>query len=140
MKKKHRLSVSGVVVGLLVVAGGGGTYGALLTTRVVAPADGASVPERPFVEGTASDPTATVWVVIRPMEGSDYWVQPPVTVRVTGAWKVQVYIGRPGNLDIGKHFEVKAVANPKQPLAEGYVLDAWPEAEAISQVIEVSRR
>jgi hypothetical protein len=96
--------------------------------------------ERPIVEGSVSDPTAVVWVVVHPLEVSDYWVQPSVTVRNKGAWKVQVHIGRPGNLDIRKIFEMRAVANPKDKLHEGEVLSGWPGAEAISDVIEVTRK
>jgi len=103
-------------------------------------ADRSSVVERPTVAGTVTDPNATVWLVVHPMAVSDYWVQPAVTIRRDGSWKVQIYIGRPGNVDVGKRFEIRAVANPKARLREGLVLGGWPEAEAISDVIEVERR
>ncbi|HEX8651558.1 MAG TPA: hypothetical protein VF708_12020 [Pyrinomonadaceae bacterium] len=74
------------------------------------------------------------------MEVSDYWVQPPVTMREGGKWKVQIHIGRPGADDVGKHFEIMAVANPKNSLKEGDKLKEWPEAKWKSQVIEVIRK
>ncbi len=104
------------------------------------PSDGASVSERPIVQGVVMDKTAQVWVIVHPMKTSDYWVQPKVTVRKEGLWRVQVYIGRPGNIDVGKHFEMMAVANPKQTLHEGKVLGTWPEAQSQSEVIEVIRK
>jgi hypothetical protein len=107
---------------------------------IKSPSDGASVPERPIVEGVVMDKTAQVWVIVHPMETSDYWVQPKVTVRKEGLWRVQVYIGRPGNIDVGKHFEMMSVANPKQMLREGKVLGTWPEAQSQSEVIEVIRK
>jgi hypothetical protein len=113
---------------------------AQLKVEITAPVDKASVPQRPIVEGRASDPSATVWVVVHPLEVSDYWVQPRVTVRANGSWKVQINIGRPGSLDVGKTFEIRAVANPASELAEGKVQADWPKASAISDVIEVTRR
>jgi hypothetical protein len=55
------------------------------------------------------------------------------------SWKVMIHIGHPGSVDVGKHFEVRAVANPTTSLREGQVLDAWPDAEAMSNVIELTR-
>ena len=107
---------------------------------IKSPSDGARVPERPIVEGLVMDKTAQVWVIVHPMETSDYWVQPKVTVRKEGLWRVQVYIGRPGNIDVGKHFEIMAVANPKQTLREGNVLGTWAEAQWQSEVIEIIRK
>jgi hypothetical protein len=104
------------------------------------PPDGAGVPERPLVAGTTSDPSATLWVVVRPLGTSGYWVQPPVSVRQDGRWKTIVYIGRPGSVDIGKAFEIMAFANPAQALREGLKLTSWPSAEARSPLIEVIRK
>jgi hypothetical protein len=107
--------------------------------EITAPPDKASVSQRPVIEGKVGDPSATVWVVVHPMEASDYWVQPPVTVRRDGSWKVQIHVGRPGGLDVGKTFEIRAVAFPDDDLREGKVLPNWPKARATSDVIEVTR-
>jgi hypothetical protein len=111
-----------------------------LKIEITAPSDRAAVPQRPIVEGRVSDPASVVWVVIHPLEVSDYYVQPRANVRGKGDWKVEVYIGRPGNLDIGKAFEIRAVANPEGKLREGKILPDWPKASAISEVIEVTRK
>jgi hypothetical protein len=110
------------------------------TLHITAPLDKAKVPERPYVEGSVTDPNAKVWVIVHPMEVSDYWVQPAITVKGNGTWKVKIYIGRPGSIDVGKQFEIMAVANPRGSIKEGDVLSGWPDAQAKSQVIEVTRK
>lgn len=127
-------------VAAIVVALSSATTVAQMKVAITSPADGSSVVERPTVEGTISDSKATIWVVVHPLEVSDYWVQPRVTVRETGSWKVQIFVGRPGRVDVGKLFEIRAVANPKTALHEGLVLDRWPESAAISELIEVARK
>lgn len=114
--------------------------GQQLNLRITAPLDKAKVLERPYVEGTVADSNVKVWVIVHPMEVSDYWVQPSVTVKETGSWKVKIYIGRPGSIDVGKQFEIMAVANPKMSIKEGDVISGWPDAQAKSQVIEVTRK
>jgi hypothetical protein len=110
------------------------------TIAITSPKDEERVPERPLVVGSVSDPRAQVWVIVHPVETAGHWVQPVVVNDGNGHWKVQVYIGRPGELDIGKQFEVRAIANPKAPLREGEILGCWPEAEWQSQVIRVFRK
>jgi hypothetical protein len=77
---------------------------------------------------------------LHPMEGSDIWVQPPPTVRKDGSWRVNVYIGMPGDADVGKHFEIMAIADPARPLKEGEVINSWPDAGGRSEVVEVTRK
>lgn len=110
-----------------------------IDVKIKSPADGDKVGERPIVSGVVSDPRAKVWVVVHPMEADEFWVQPEVTIRDGGAWSVQIYIGRPGNIDVGKRFEVRAGANPKKPIKEGQT-DRWPEFETTSNVVEISRQ
>ncbi|MBM3300856.1 MAG: hypothetical protein FJY85_12990 [Deltaproteobacteria bacterium] len=107
---------------------------------ILEPVDGQSVVERQYVSGKTTDSSAEVWVIIHPMEVSDYWVQPRTSVRDDGTWKVSAYVGRPGGIDVGRLFEIRAVANPKQDLREGQVLSYWPEAQWKSKVIEVKRK
>ena len=113
---------------------------AMRPLRITAPADGAQVSERPFVEGTASDPNAEVWVVVHPMSVSDYWVQPRVNVREDGTWRVRIHIGRPGAIDVGEQFEIAAFVNPEVRMEQGDIFNGWPEAQWKSQIIEVTRR
>jgi len=108
--------------------------------RILEPENGTEVRERPTVGGTGGDPDAEVWVVVHPMEVADYWVQSPASVKADGTWKTIIYIGRPGTVDVGKHFEIRAVANPKKSIETGDVLPCWPEAEMSSEVVEVTRK
>ena len=133
MRRTLALAAVGVVLSTIASAGD-------VNVAISSPTDGSPVGQRPIVEGTVSDPTASVWVVVHPLEVSDYWVQPRITVRDSGSWKVQIHIGRPGSLDVGKLFEVRAVANPDVDLREGRVLDGWPKAAAISNMVEFIRK
>jgi hypothetical protein len=107
---------------------------------ISAPCGGDQVSPRHFVEGIVSVPNANVWVIIHPMEVTDYWVQPSVTVREGGRWKVLCYFGEPGQPHSGKHYQVIAVTNPKEKLKEGQLYPNWPESESRSQVVEVIRQ
>jgi len=107
---------------------------------ITAPMDGGVVRERPLCTGTVGTPTAQVWVIVHPMEVADYWVQSPVTVKEDGSWKVILNIGRPGKVDVGKRFEIMAIAEPRTSLSTGQVLPGWPSARARSSVIEVQRQ
>jgi hypothetical protein len=106
---------------------------------ITAPCDGSKVAQRHFVEGIVADPNAHVWVIIHPMEVADYWVQPSVTIREGGRWKVLCYFGEPGAQHSGKHYEIVAITNPKKGLSEGQLIAGWPESESRSQVTEVVR-
>lgn len=109
-----------------------------LKIAITNPSEGSKVVHREYVKGTVSDPNADVWVVIHPVETSGFWIQPPVTVKNNGTWKVKAYFGRSG-MDIGKEFEIRAFANPSSSLQEGESIN-WPSSEARSDVIDVIRK
>jgi len=111
--------------------------------RISSPKDDATVPEQPVVQGTVSNARATVWVVVHPLEtesNTEYWVQPQAEVKGDGTWTAEIYVGDPGNEDVGKQFVIMAVANPKQALTDDDVLTAWPAAAAQSYVVSVTRK
>ena len=135
----HRLAGLVIALGVALLTGQALSQDRL-EVEIANPAHGATVKHRPVVEGTVSDAGAAVWVVVNPLPSFEYWVQPRVRVHRSGAWKVEIYIGRPGDLDQGKTFEIIAVANPTRELREGVVLGKWPDAEASSAVVEVTRR
>jgi hypothetical protein len=104
------------------------------------PPDGAAVMQRPYMAGTVSDTTVqAVWLVVRAVGTTGYWVQPPVPVRPDGMWVAQPYIGLPETAT-GVRFEVKAFADPAAELASGTELKAWPEARWASNLVTVSRQ
>ncbi len=111
-----------------------------LSIAITSPSDKDDVPWRPAVEGKVSDPKAKVWVIIRPLSVSGFWVQPKASVNRDGTWRVQVYIGRQGPYDTGQLLEVLAVAYPHRNLKEGDILKDWPAARAQSHLILVKRK
>jgi hypothetical protein len=108
--------------------------------QILSPSSDSLVNARTYVKGYVSNPKANVWLVIHPMDVSSYWVQPSITVTKKGTWKVLAYFGRASNIDVGKKFELIAVANPKITLKEGDVLGGWPTSEWSSEMIEVTRQ
>lgn len=110
-----------------------------LTVTIQDPADSVQVAHRQEIKGKVSDPNADVWIVIHPIESSGFWVQPPVTVKDDGSWRVVVYFGEEGSKHVGTRFEVRAFANPIGNIAEGKTTQ-WPKATAKSNVIEVTRK
>jgi hypothetical protein len=110
-----------------------------LQVQITNPKEGSRVAHREQVSGTVSDSAESVWLVIHPLDTSEFWIQPPITVRDDGTWKVIPYFGRSPSRDVGARFEVRAFAKPTIALKEGKVA-AWPEAAARSIVIEVSRK
>jgi hypothetical protein len=107
---------------------------------ITSPADHSEVDAQVLVTGYVHDHSANVCVVVHPLEGSAFWIQPQASVGEDCTWKVVVYCGRQNMIDAGKHFEIRAVANPNLAIHEGMVLDQWPSAKHISQVIRVTRR
>jgi hypothetical protein len=100
---------------------------------------GETVPARMMIEGYISVSGSTVWVIVHPMETKEYWVQPAVTIQ-DDRLRAMVYIGRPGEVDRGKRFEIMAVADPQQNLREGIILDDWPKGLVRSEIIMVVRQ
>ena len=111
-----------------------------LSIAISSPSNQDDVPWRPVVEGKVSDPNAKVWVIVRPLSVSEYWVQPKASVNRDRTWRAQVYIGRSGASDTGQFFEVLAVANPQRNLKEGDILKDWPAGRARSHLILVKRK
>ena len=109
------------------------------SVQLDSPPQDAVVDQRQELSGKVAPPNTTVIVVTRPMETSDYWVQPSVTVGSDGKWSVLVYFGEPGAAHKGKKFEVRAFAAPKIKLTEGKT-PGWPAATAQSEVLRYTRK
>lgn len=109
-----------------------------LDITISSPLDGESVNQRQLITGHVADSNAHVVVVIHSESVSDFWAQPPVMVRNNGQWRVRAYFGRRG-MDYGEEFVVRAFANPNSQIPEGRYY-SWPEAEARSNVVFVTRR
>lgn len=131
-----KLTLLVFLIGIVLVADGQERNACISITE---PKDNSSVPECPIAEGVVDDANAGVWVIVHPMQVSDYWVQPRPTVKNNGKWKTMIHIGRPGSVDLGKKFEIMAIADPEEELYEGKILKYWPKARCRSEVIEVTR-
>lgn len=111
------------------------------TTTIITPRDGDRVSSPCPVRIMVSRENADVWVIVNPTRtGGDYWVQPKAQLTGEKEWTAQAFIGKAGDSDIGKTFRIRAVVNPKIPLKDGDVLNAWPAAFGQSQIIEVIRK
>jgi hypothetical protein len=113
---------------------------------ITAPTHNAVVSPSPTIKGIVADPEADVWVIVHPTKVGGFWVQPPVTVtkdaRGGGTWTVDIYIGD-DKTPSGTTFEIMAIANPKEKMAEGHKLTEWPKAKDVkwkSNVIKVVRQ
>jgi len=108
--------------------------------EITSPQHGSSVPERLRIQGTTSFGRSAPWVIVHPRGQPECWVQPPTDVDSSGSWSGDIYIGRTGNADVGKEFDILAVINPRTSLATGQVLKGWPKAQEASRVIRVRRK
>ena len=107
--------------------------------KITSHKDEQRVPLNPIIRGKVFSKKANVWVIVHPMETDGFWVQPKATVNSDGKWRALIFIGRKGKEDSGKSFEIMAVANPKEDIARGDVLDSWPKAQAQSDTVELVR-
>lgn len=101
-------------------------------------ASGTVVAEREVLRGTVYAPVEKVWVLIRPLEASVYWVQPSATLQPDGTWASNVYFGT-HDAGAGEQFEIIAVADPEGELREGLQLRDLPRTRHSSKVITVVR-
>jgi hypothetical protein len=95
---------------------------------------------RVIVEGKLPVPCNSVWVVVHPLNLSDYWVQPKPSIHEDSTYKTSIYIGSKGHENDGETFEIRVFGEPKNPLQEGKVLNDWPKAKYGSKLIEVTRK
>lgn len=115
-------------------------YGQKIEVAITAPEHKSEVGQKPVISGTVSDPSARVWLIVRPTVTNDFWVQEPAAVNEDGTWQGTVHIGRPGSVDVGEGFQVRAVADPKNELKAGDKLTWWPKSKGKSKVIKLTRK
>lgn len=113
---------------------------------ITSPTDGAAVSPTTSVMGIVAEPEASVWVIVHPTKTGGFWVQPPVTITKDAkgnvTWNVDIYIGD-DKTPSGTTFEIMAVANPKEAMAEGLKLTEWPKGTDVkwkSNVVKVTRQ
>ncbi|MCG8440609.1 MAG: hypothetical protein MI723_02265 [Caulobacterales bacterium] len=112
-----------------------------ITLEVTHPVAGQFVDQVVTVEGAVSEPSAEVWVIVRPAGSGLHFVQPPATVQSDGSWSSTAYFGREGDDDVGVRYDLRAVANPFQVLSVASPLDGYPESVGRSAIVrDVIRR
>ncbi|NTW33094.1 MAG: hypothetical protein HGB12_10795 [Bacteroidetes bacterium] len=104
------------------------------------PVMGGYVDRMQLFDGNINIADAKVYLIVHPIGISAYWVQPKAIVDNSGEWQTHAYIGRPGNIDKGKSFEIMAISLPKDNLTEGQILYNWPEAKLKSAILDVVRK
>lgn len=109
--------------------------------QLIWPVDGATVPYRPCIAGVVADETAPLFGIVHPLDVDTYWVQPPITPGPGGKFLSKIYVAEPGRRHFqNQTFEIRFAFHPKQKLWNGQLLGYWPDAEALSPVIRVTRR
>lgn len=106
---------------------------------IAKPCDSSKVGWRTLIAGRVANPQSKVHLIIHPLEVSDYWVQPRITVNSDGSWQVLAYFGHDGNVDRGKPYEIMAIADPTAEIKEGESLKDWPLAKVHSDVVRLTR-
>lgn len=80
----------------------------------------------------------TVWIVVKPLIGSTYYVQEPTNIN-DGEFRTQIYVGDNSTLP-GTEFEIRAFIKPSNKLNNGQKLDNWPDAKWVSDIILIKRK
>ncbi|GJL65937.1 MAG: hypothetical protein NPIRA05_09080 [Nitrospirales bacterium] len=111
-----------------------------ISLEITTPSNGDVGEWRTIVTGRVSQPLADVWIVVRPLETRNFWIQPKPTIHKNGEWETRIYLGGKGVSHIGKVFDLRAVANPTDSLQEGLVLPGWPRAESKSNIVRIARK
>jgi len=115
-----------------------GTRGQTVDIKIDSPAKGAEVGRKETVQGTVSDPTAKVFVLIRSVEDSIWWVQRvPHPPNRDGHWETLCYFGK---ADEGPGENFLIIALVARGLKEGQQFDELPLYVARSETIKVRRR
>lgn len=79
-----------------------------------------------------------VFFVVKPISVDEFFVQPQDPGWDEGC-SGTVHLGRGGTLDIGKTYQVRAIAAPELPLDGNQRLSAWPAAKWRSEILTLVR-
>jgi hypothetical protein len=110
------------------------------TVTIMSPLENALVCQRNEIKGTVSDPSDEVWLIIHPLQGGGYYVQPRISVSDSGDWLSLPYFGDPGPQHVGIVYEVRVIAGKETGLKEGQILSDWPKEKISSDVFRFVRQ
>ena len=115
-----------------------GQSGGLVNVKIVDPVDNATIDGyRLVVRGTSSGmnrDTLNLYILVHPVQTSQWWVQSPPTVDQNGSWIADVYLGTP---DMGNKqgYAIQAIVSSHE-LREGETLliNGVPPSQANHQI------
>jgi len=107
-----------------------------LRVHITSPEDGAEVGYRVLVDGTLSDPSARLYLIVKPERGSVWFVQEPVQPRKR--WRGVAYLGGK-DWGVGEEFTIFALASHKPLNLLPGEIDEVPKADAVSNKVKVRR-
>ena len=101
------------------------------TITISSPTEENIVSLRNIVEGTSTSvygSNLNIYVLVYPIEGGRWWVQPDVNILANGNWDTNAYFGDSANpsKDIGKKFKVSVIVTSAK-LQEGQQLEKVPD-------------
>jgi hypothetical protein len=106
--------------------------------QIAAPKQGAEVAGKAVIEGTVSDPKASIYVLVHPLQADGWWVQSiPAPANRDGSWRTLCYFGDAA-AGLGEHFQIIAIATGRT-LKEFDRLNEVPRDAAHSEVVTVKR-
>jgi len=107
-----------------------------LRVRIISPEDRAEVGYRVLVDGTLNDPSARLYLIVKPKRGSSWWVQEPI--RSYKRWRGVAYLGGE-DWGIGEEFTLFVLASHRPLNLLPGEIDELPKAEAVSNKVRVRR-
>lgn len=106
--------------------------------QIESPKQNGEVAMRDMVRGKISDPKVPVYVLVHPLKGNQWWVQPlPSPANQDGSWRTSCFFGAEIQ-GIGEEFEVLALATTEK-LKEGQIFKELPKCGARSDIVTVKR-
>lgn len=121
LRRSRRAVIAAAVAGTLLTLGLIALVidrGKSVHVQIEAPKNRAIVAQRELVQGTVSTQRATIYVLIRPLSGDEWWIQNIPAIGDDGRWQVAAHFGTE-TLGAGESFEILAVAASDSRLIRG---------------------
>ena len=113
MRVSKRLIIYGIF--LFFTFSAQGILGQTLSISIDRPEKDANVSQRSMVSGKVSDVTLMVYIAIRPMATSEFWIQEIPNISKDGTWAQYCYFGEPA-VGRGEPYEIIAFASRNRTL------------------------
>lgn len=104
------------------------------------PRQGTGVPWRVCFTGSVSDPHSRVALILHSLENGIFYVEPEVSVRPDGTFRVMAYAAENSPSFNHTPLEAQAFVDPTKALHEGMRLSHWPKAASSSNIVDIYRQ